>query len=112
MTHDKFGRFCTCPECGTKFFDMKKAEALCPKCGKKVEKDLTLPVIARSKPKPKERKEDLLLSEDELETIDDFDGEFIAELDTEVEDEFAATTGGSDEIDSLDEEEGEDEEDF
>ena len=109
MTHDRFGSFCLCPECGCKFFDLKKAEALCPKCGKKVDKDLTLPPVTRSKPKSKESKEDLLLSEDELETIDDFDGEFAGEIDSDMEEEISST-GGSDEIDELDEDEAEEEE--
>jgi hypothetical protein len=111
MTHEKLGSFCLCPHCGCKFFDLRKVEAICPKCGKKVDKDLTLPQMPRSRPKSKEPKEDLLLSEDELETIDDFDGEFLTDLDGELEDEFAAT-GGSAEIDELDEDEGEEEEDF
>lgn len=32
MSHPKFGEKYTCFQCGTKFYDMNKPKALCPKC--------------------------------------------------------------------------------
>lgn len=33
MTHPKYGERYTCFQCGAKFYDLKKPEPLCPKCG-------------------------------------------------------------------------------
>lgn len=49
MPHPKYGERYTCFQCGTKFFDMKKPEPLCPKCGADQRKAPKKPVVKTPK---------------------------------------------------------------
>jgi len=77
----------TCFKCGTKFYDMKKPEPLCPKCGADQRESPALkapaPQERRARPKPPEPKTE----EVEVELDDDADLEEEADEPAEDEDE-------------------------
>lgn len=93
---EKLGQKWICFECGSKFYDLNRPEALCPKCGKS-QKDapvFEVPKRARSKKakapknKPKrvssEKETGLKLSNEEEELA----GALAAKLDDELEDDI------------------------
>jgi uncharacterized protein (TIGR02300 family) len=77
----KFGKKFTCWSCGTKFYDLNKPGALCPKCGANPDEDPNKdkPVAAGAPfadeyaDEPEEIEEEALVDEDEAEedVVDD-----------------------------------------
>ncbi len=81
MAGKDLGKKFTCFKCGTKFYDFKKPEPLCPKCGADQRQDpaLKVPPERRQKAQPKPVPAEV---EPEVEEAVDE-----AELDGELEDE-------------------------
>ena len=51
MAKPEWGTKCTCQECGAKFYDLRRPEVACPKCG--AEYQTVSPKPKRSQPQPK-----------------------------------------------------------
>mgnify|MGYP001478222359 CR=1 FL=1 len=81
----KLGNKLTCSNCGAKFYDMKKKQPVCPKCGEDyvVQKPKT-----RRAPSPAERIPAPAASPDTTEETGDEDGLIAAELEDELLEEF------------------------
>jgi len=99
MVKPELGEKHTCVSCGTRFFDMAKQPATCPKCG--TEQPAEQPRLKRSAPLPEEQKkvvkpeidaddldvevpdadddEDILDGDDDLDDVIDADIEVPAE---------------------------------
>jgi hypothetical protein len=89
MTHPKFGNKFTCWNCAAKFYDMKKADARCPKCSSDPKDD---PALKSSEKGKRGNKEEAAEGEDfeeekfdndmdELANDDEADGDEEAEVD-------------------------------
>ena len=75
--HPRFGRKFECFGCGAKFYDLKRAEALCPRCGEDQAKApkrpkarrVPLPPVEEAEPEvaPKDPRRRTVLDEDEQE---------------------------------------------
>jgi uncharacterized protein (TIGR02300 family) len=72
----------TCFKCGTKFYDMKKPEPICPKCGADQRESPALKAPSPSERRPRARPPDPKPAE-----IEPVELEEDAELEDEVEDE-------------------------
>lgn len=96
----------TCQDCGTKFYDMRKPEIVCPKCGaafsavvakpRRAPKAEPKPVPAPKKAAPKKSADDSEIEDDDLE-LDDVDLDDDDEDDDEVI-EDASDLGGDDDV--------------
>lgn len=88
MNHPKFGTKYTCHSCAAKYFDMKKPNPVCPKCGANPKDDPALTATAK-KGKAKEEGEGEDFDEDKFDTdMDDLVNDDEAE-DDEPEEEPA-----------------------
>ncbi len=76
----------TCFKCGTKFYDMKKPEPLCPKCGADQRDSPALKAPAPQERRPRARPPEPKTEEVEVEALDD-DAELDDEADEPVEDD-------------------------
>lgn len=92
-----------CPSCGTKFYDFKKAEVVCPKCNSsfRVEELAKIPSLPeiRKKSEPQEGEDDVVLAATNIAADDDEVLENLDEMDSESDD--------ADDIEVEGEEEGE-----
>ncbi len=76
----------TCFKCGTKFYDMKKPEPLCPKCGADQRDSPALKAPPPQERRPRARPPEPKTEEVEVEALDD-DAELDDEADEPVEDD-------------------------
>jgi uncharacterized protein (TIGR02300 family) len=77
----------TCFKCGTKFYDMKKPEPLCPKCGADQRQSPALKTPAPQERRPRARPPEPKTEEVEVELDDDADLEDEADEPAEDDDE-------------------------
>lgn len=71
MTHPKYGERYVCFKCGVKFYDMKRPEPFCPKCGvdqRSARKKQTAPAV---KPAIKTARKDYDHDEGPEDSLDD-----------------------------------------
>ncbi|MBI5496895.1 MAG: FYDLN acid domain-containing protein [Deltaproteobacteria bacterium] len=81
MNHPKFGTKYTCFSCATKFYDMKKPDPRCPKCGSDPKDDPALKAVEKGQKKG---------SRDGAEAEEfDEEGNYEADMDELVNDEEA-----------------------
>ena len=100
MPEIKLGNKYDCYSCGTKFYDLGKAEPICPKCGAN-QKDASQGESASASPSKRKRKVDVakVVDIDEVEPIADIADDEMVGPDLEDED-----IGADDEEEDLDEE--------
>ena len=79
MTKAKLGKKLTCSNCGAKFYDLKKKQPVCPKCGEDyvVQKPKTRRAAPPVEPAPAP-------APDATETIEGEDGLITSELEDEI----------------------------
>jgi hypothetical protein len=88
--------------CGTKYYDLRKAPATCPKCGTI---DTPKPVPRRDeRMSESSRAKDPDIIED-LGDIEEFDNEFEGEFDTELDGDFSSVSTAEDDFSGEEEEE-------
>jgi hypothetical protein len=97
MTHTKFGTKYTCFSCAAKYYDMRKPDPKCPKCGKDPREDPSLK--AHEKGAKRGAKEDPELADAEDETFEADMDDLVndEEGDAEEEGEVDELGGGADE---------------
>lgn len=83
MPELKLGSKFECYNCGTKFYDLGKSEALCPKCGANQKDAVQSDSVAVSQASRRKRKADVAKSleiddEDAIETPDIADDDMVA----------------------------------
>jgi len=100
MPEIKLGNKYDCYSCGTKFYDLGKAEPICPKCGAN-QKDASHGESAAASPSKRKRKVDVpkVVDIDEAEPIADIADDEMVGPDLEDED-----IGADEEEEDLDEE--------
>ncbi|MDV7339935.1 FYDLN acid domain-containing protein [Terasakiella sp. A23] len=86
-----------CPSCGAHFYDMRKPDASCPKCGTPVNDEATLAAKTAEVDDPPPAAE--LEADDLLEEFDDVDGDLSVSEDDDDFMEDADDLVGSDETD-------------
>lgn len=107
MAKPELGEKHTCVSCGTRFFDLGKQPALCPKCG--TEQPVEQPRLKRTAPLPEEQKKVVKPAIDpddvDVEVPDDADDDDILESADDLDDDSdvidadidVQTEGGDDE---------------
>jgi len=100
LANTELGEKRTCPECGSKFYDLGKRPAVCPKCRASFDpaSDVAKPKRTREKAKPAP----VVADEEEEEEVEDDEAEEAAESDDEEEEIEAEETV---EVDLVDEDE-------
>ncbi|MEW5847473.1 MAG: FYDLN acid domain-containing protein [Myxococcota bacterium] len=96
MIHPKFGTKYTCFSCSAKYYDLKKPEPKCPKCGADPREDPALK--AAEKGSRKEAKEDAFTEEFENESFEADVDELVNDDDGDVEEEEPEDLGVDEEI--------------
>ena len=96
MIHPKFGNKFTCHACAAKYYDMKKPDPKCPKCGADPKDDPALK--ASEKGSKKGLKDEPEADEFEEEKFESDMDELVADDDAEAEEEGEEeVSGGGDE---------------
>ncbi len=88
MAKPELGEKHTCVSCGTRFFDMQKEPAVCPKCG--TEQPAEQPRLKRAAPIPDDAKKiakPVPADPDDVEVVDDDADEDILEDADDLEDD-------------------------
>jgi uncharacterized protein (TIGR02300 family) len=96
MAKPELGLKRVCVSCGTKFYDLTRAPAICPKCG--TEQPAEQPRLKRAAPPPDERVK-------KRAAVAEVDAEEGVEVDADADDE---TIEDAEELEDADEELGED----
>jgi hypothetical protein len=102
----RFGKKFTCYKCGSKFYDLNRPEAVCPKCGANqgdapTTKSAFTPIAASEDAEEEEtrrRPAESLYDDDTIDVDDDLD----------LDDEEIDIGGDGDDVEDVDEEEEED----
>ncbi|MBU8544356.1 MULTISPECIES: TIGR02300 family protein [Roseomonadaceae] len=106
MAKPELGLKRICVSCGTKFYDLTRAPAICPKCG--TEQPAEQPRLKRAAPLPEDRKKRAAVAESEVEDgveveADDGDeaiedAEELEDADEELGDDLVVETDREEEV--------------
>jgi len=104
MAHEKYGKLHLCLECNIKFFDLGKGVPTCPKCGKQIEAKAKAKAANESGKAKAKKSQDETEEIEDLDSIDDFDGDY----DEEIDGDFGEEMGGSSDIEEAEKDDDED----
>ncbi|MGX9966435.1 TIGR02300 family protein [Roseomonas sp. F4] len=106
MAKPELGLKRVCVSCGTKFYDLTRQPAICPKCG--TEQPAEQPRLKRAAPLPEDRKKRAVVAESEVEDgveveADDGDeaiedAEELEDADEELGDDLVVETDREEEV--------------
>ncbi|MDP8222449.1 MAG: FYDLN acid domain-containing protein [Candidatus Lernaella stagnicola] len=96
MAKKDFGKLHICGECGTKFFDFNSEGRTCPKCGLAESGEPRKKPVSPKKTVEKPKRENF----DEIDDLDDIDGDYDGEFDEELDGDFPAADEVSDKPDA------------